>query len=509
MSPDLAHQLTALDSAVLGGRIKAARVAAGLTQPELAGADASVAYLSRIESGQRRPSADLLQTLAARLGVTVEYFVYGSGWESAGRLELQLDHAELSLAGGEARSALELTHEAMSSPGLQNVHGGTIRARYVEAAALDALGDRGAAAAHQRLLNDAPDTITRLKSATALCRIWREEGQIERAIAVAQTLLNALPADAVGTEEGIRLSVTLAAALFVAGRTAEAAETCDLAIAESERLSSPLARASAYWNASVIRAESGDLAEALPLAKRALHLLESTERVRDLGRMRVQLGSIMLRTDPPRLEDAKEQLRLAGVELDWSDANPSDRARNGLVTAQIMLMDGASDLAREHALNVLAESGGGLPLLEVEAMILLGQVAWATGDREGAQEWYRRAIATLTGIGADREAAQVWFEIGTLAAQADLVPESADAFRRAAASTGLTARLPVINTPATSVPRTRPDLVPAGRLPVINTPPASSPRTTPGQGPTSRMPVISTPPASSPGTTPPSPTGQL
>ena len=58
--------------------------------------------------------------------------------------------------------------------------------------------------------------------------------------------------DALGTEEGVRLSVTLAAALSMAGRVAEAVELCDEAIAESERLSSPVARASAYWNASLL-----------------------------------------------------------------------------------------------------------------------------------------------------------------------------------------------------------------------------------------------------------------
>src|SRR5262245_1386818 len=302
MSPELAHQLTALDPAVLGGRIKAARIAAGLTQPALAGPDASVAYLSRIESGQRRPGADLVQTLAAKLGVTIEYLAYGEGWEDAGRLELQLDHAELSLAGGEAQSALDLAREALGSPGVDAVPGGRIRARYVEAAALDALGEPAAVPALKLLLNDASDTAIRLKAATALCRIWREQGQLERAIACAKGQLDALPADALGTEESIRLSVTLAAALFVGGRAEEAAELCDQAIAESERLSSPVARASAYWNASVIRANSGDVAGALPLAKRALHLLENTERVRDIGRLRIQLGSIMLRTDPPRLE---------------------------------------------------------------------------------------------------------------------------------------------------------------------------------------------------------------
>jgi tetratricopeptide (TPR) repeat protein len=338
----------------------------------------------------------------------------------------------------------------------------------------------------QRLLNDAPDATTRLKSATALCRIWREEGQLERAIACAQTQLDTLPADEVATEEGIRLSVTLAAALFMAGRTVEAAELCDRAIEESERLSSPVARASAYWNASMIRAESGDIPEALAMAKRALHLLENTERVRDLGRLRTQVVQIMLQANPPRLADAQEQLRIADAELDWSATSPADRARHDFVNAQALYIAGDAEAARERGLAVLETCGSDLPLLSVDALTLLGQVAWSEGDREGAQDWYRRAISTLTGVGADREAAQVWFEIGTLAAEAGLVPESANAFRRAAASAGLHARLPVVNTPPASAPRTTPNLVPAGRVPVI-TPPASAPRTTPGQPPTGRL----------------------
>lgn len=123
-------------------------------------------------------------------------------------------------------------------------------------------------------------------------------------------------------------------------------------------------------------------------------------------------------------------------------------------------------------------------MIGVDALTVLGQIAWAKGEREAAHGWYRRAIAMLTGYGADREAAQVWFEIGTLAAQAGLVPESADAFHRAAASTGLTSRLPVVAEPAT--PQRTPEYAPAGRVPVI-TPPAASPRTTPPQAPSGRV----------------------
>ena len=128
-----------------------------------------------------------------------------------------------------------------------------------------------------------------------------------------------------------------------------------------------------------------------------------------------------------------------------------------------MFVGGDLDTAAERALGGPARRAAPtLPLVSVNALTLLGQIAWSNGEREEAQDWYRRAIATLTGIGADREAAQVWFEIGTLAAQAGLVAESADAFQRAAASTGLTARLPVVNPPASS-PRTTPVHVPAGR----------------------------------------------
>jgi len=251
MAPDLARALTALDPAVLGARIKAARVAAGLTQPALAGTDASVAFVSRIESGQRRPNAELVEVLSSRLGVSADYLVLGDGWEDAGRLELQLDHAELSLSGGEAANGLELARDVLGQPGLEAVPGGPLRARYVEAAALDALGDPGAIPAFQELLAGAAESAIRLKAATALCRIWREQGQLDRAIALARSELDNVPTEALGSEEGIRLSVTLAAALFVAGRTEEAAELCDRAIAESERLGSPVARASAMSPAAI------------------------------------------------------------------------------------------------------------------------------------------------------------------------------------------------------------------------------------------------------------------
>ncbi|NHA00593.1 helix-turn-helix transcriptional regulator [Nocardioides sp. W3-2-3] len=70
MDVDLAGLSRTIDPAELGRRIRASRVAAGLTQSELADGTVTAAYVSRIERGQRRPAANLLEALAARMGTT-------------------------------------------------------------------------------------------------------------------------------------------------------------------------------------------------------------------------------------------------------------------------------------------------------------------------------------------------------------------------------------------------------------------------------------------------------
>ena len=490
MAPELAHALTALDPAELGARIKAARVAAGLTQPELAGSDASVAYLSRIESGQRRPSAELLEIArrpARRHASTTSSSATAGRTPAASSCSSTTPSCPWPAARPPTRS--QLARDVLAPAGLR---GRARRARCGRATSRPPRSTPSAtpprSPAFQQLLADAAESAIRLKAATALCRIWREQGQLERAIACAQAAAGDVPAEALGSEEGIRLSVTLAAALFMAGRTEEAAELCDRAIAESERLSSPVARASAYWNASVIRSESGDLAEALPLAKRALHLLENTERVRDIGRLRTQLSAIMLRTDPPRLEDAQEQLRLADTELDWSEASPTDRPATTWCSAQALLMDGDTER------RARARPGRARRQRRRPAAGQRRRADPARADRlerrrprRRARDWYRRAIAVLTGVGADREAAPgLVRDRHPGRPRPAWSPSRADAFRRAAASTGLRGPAPGDQPAGRSSPRSpgRTPSTPAGRQPRSSrTPPRRPPLIRPARRP--------------------------
>ena len=61
----------------LGERLRQLRVAAGLTQSELAGERFSKEYVSQIERGKTRPTSETIEWLAVRLGVDAGFLANG------------------------------------------------------------------------------------------------------------------------------------------------------------------------------------------------------------------------------------------------------------------------------------------------------------------------------------------------------------------------------------------------------------------------------------------------
>ena len=78
----------------LAERLRNLRVAAGLTQSDLAGGRFSKEYLSQIERGKTRPTAETLEWLAARLGVDASYLESGVSADERGLVEAALARAE-------------------------------------------------------------------------------------------------------------------------------------------------------------------------------------------------------------------------------------------------------------------------------------------------------------------------------------------------------------------------------------------------------------------------------
>ena len=86
--------------------MRALRVAAGLTQTDLAGGRFSKEYVSQIERGKTRPTADTLDWLAEKLGVDLDYLESGVSSEDRAR-------AEAGLARAEALSEIRQYDEAL------------------------------------------------------------------------------------------------------------------------------------------------------------------------------------------------------------------------------------------------------------------------------------------------------------------------------------------------------------------------------------------------------------
>ena len=71
----------------LGERLRRLRVAAGLTQGELAGDRFSKEYVSQIERGKTRPTPETIEWLAQQLGVDASFLANGVSTDERGRVE--------------------------------------------------------------------------------------------------------------------------------------------------------------------------------------------------------------------------------------------------------------------------------------------------------------------------------------------------------------------------------------------------------------------------------------
>ena len=220
MLAENARLLRAVDPAVLGERLRSARVASGLTQRELGAPEASVAHVSRIEAGARRPGLALLVAMAGRLGTTPRVLLLGASAGEAEEVELALTFVELALESGDVASALERSGIVLE------------RARSVARADLlhRALLAHGRALESNGRLEDAIDVLDDLvgldgtgltwaRGGIALCRCTRDSGDLARAIDTGETVRARLTAAGLdGTDESVQLDRHAGVGLPRAGR---------------------------------------------------------------------------------------------------------------------------------------------------------------------------------------------------------------------------------------------------------------------------------------------------
>lgn len=441
MHPSNAELLHNVDLATLGSRLRAARVAKGLTQTQLAGEEVSVGYVSRIESGSRRPNLAVLTSLAQRLDTPIEQLLQGVTATQYDEIRLGLDYAELALETGETTDAERQAQKYLSYAVQSSVRDLAARGRYLYARALEANGDLdGAILQLEELIGEAPGPLL-IAAGIALVRCYKETGDLSLAIEVGERLEVRISEAGLGKcDEAVVFAINVAGAYILRGDLHKAARICADAINRADALSSARARAGAYWNASLVHAQRGDISTAAPMASRALALLMEGNDSRNLARLRAQLGELQLQLDPPAIDEARTNLEKARDEMVSSSASEVDLAITDVRIAQAHLLSGEPDLALHLAIAARESAGERAAVANAEAWVVQGQALAALDQPGEAHDAYLNAVHVLTAAGADRSVAQLWFELADLLEDAGDLNGARDAYRNAAATTGLTSR---------------------------------------------------------------------
>ncbi|MCW2755861.1 MAG: hypothetical protein JWQ32_3272 [Marmoricola sp.] len=198
----------------LGARITNARVAAGMTQAELAGGLTSLAYLSRLETTERWPSSQLLTDLAHRLRVDPDALTVGGPPVIEG-LRFELAHVDLLLSSGSCRNAAMLAGdlaEVATTVGSVEVANA---ARVVQASAMTLIGQGREAL---RILRPLAHTPIGLPAMVAAARTHLVLSNFRRAIVIAHRIAERIAlAEQLSVSERAQLAVTVCEAQRLTG----------------------------------------------------------------------------------------------------------------------------------------------------------------------------------------------------------------------------------------------------------------------------------------------------
>ncbi len=436
--------------------LRARRRERGLSQTELAGDVLSPSYVSLLEAGKRAPTPKVVEYLADRLGCSSAFLLTGMEGRPAAELVLELRYAELALHSGEAAEAERRFRRLLAEPllsGSPEVEG---QARLGLARALEAQGHLELAiAAYEQLLEDDALGDGRLVVDTALCRCYREVGDLSHAIAVAERALErARGLGLRGTDEEVELAATLVAAYHERGDLTRARVLAAQVLERAEQAGSRRARGAAYWNASLVAEAQGLPVEALRLADRAMALYAEGDAARAIGRLRSAYAWLLLRQPVPDPVQALEVLDAAAAALEETGSQV-DLAYCDVEASRAHLELGRPQDALAAAQRALVRLGPAPRLEAASGLVVLGRAALALGDRDEGTSALRRAAQVLDAAGSSREAAAVWCELAELLAAAGDSEQALDAYRRAAGFVGLPtgarlpAALPVAAGPAT------------------------------------------------------------
>jgi tetratricopeptide (TPR) repeat protein len=421
----------------LGERMRALRIAAGLTQTELAGGRFSKEYISQIERGKTRPTEATISLLADRLGVDPTFLSLGVSTEERTKAEALLARAEALSEAHQYGEAIEIFREAR--PAVEGTGASALELRVLagEAWALQQHGEvRDAMALLQRAreLAESPE-FSDVDRADILFRL----GVCRYKLSSAGTAL-ALYDEALALAERSGMPCDLLRADILGWRSrchrlqrdyVAAREDVERALELAQDLGDRRAIANTYFQASLIAQRQGHWVLSRNYAQRAKELYQELNDERNVGRLLLNLGglTLLLGDEDQAVEHLKASFATA-LEMD----SPADAAQalEGLAMVHLRRAeyDEADELARK-ALDLL--QGREDFLHEVcPSQLVLGRALMERGRFDEAEDCFRAADAAAEQLGSISHRTEAWVALGDLAARRGLDGEAARLYRSAA-----------------------------------------------------------------------------
>jgi tetratricopeptide (TPR) repeat protein len=419
-----------------GARVRALRVASGLTQAELGGERFSKEYVSQVELGKSPPSAAALEWFGLRLGVDPTQLEGDAGPAAVAAAEAALGRAEAAIEAGRHADALA-TLESVRAQVAHAGDGGRLALRHALAHgwALHHLGQLQEAAAaldQARILAEAGSDLDRAVALYRLGVVRFKLGSHATAVAALDEALRcATAADEPSDALRARILNTRAKIRRRQKDFTAASEDVTAALELAHGLGDDRVLAETYLDASLVAERRHEYGQARDYAERSKALFERVADHEYVGRLLNNLGQLRAITGRP--EEAVPLLREAfriAVEQD----NRVDAAFAASSLASARLHSGDPEGAVESANRAIELLGAREEYRQEEgnARLVMGRAHMACGRIDAAERSFTAAADCFTAVESISHMAGAWVAIGDVAAKRGDAARAADLYRRAA-----------------------------------------------------------------------------
>lgn len=395
-----------LEQPGFGKRLRQLRQRQGVSQVDLTGPGMSAAYLSRLESGDRRPTERAVLYLTQRLGISVDAFEDRPEDSLTDIVATVAAMPERELDAETGKLLAETLKAAGDADSMTRWHALTQLARVHEVLG-DFAEERAALDRLSALSEELGRPALQVRARIRLARCARNLGDAKAARNAVREVV-ALSEQhhlRISTADLLRSKLLLVSAEAELGDLAEAARLSEDVCRSLPAATGPLA-AETFWTAATVSTRQGNHARAAEHLTRALAAIESRDDLMLWIRLRLAAASLSLQAMPPQLEEAESFLAGAEPALELI-GTPRHQQEMLFLQAKLAFHQGRLDRAQEF----VAAGAEGRSLLsyrdQIRLDVLKGLLAVRAGDPE-ALGALKTLAAQVQAANMPDLAAEVW-----------------------------------------------------------------------------------------------------